>query len=344
MVRKKVFSGIKYTVFLLLGLFLLWLVFRKVNLTDVVNEFVNANYWWILLSWIFSIISHIARAVRWNILINSLGYKTKTITTFYAVMAGYFANMAVPRLGEIARCGVLSRKDKIPINSLFGSVVAERVFDMIVMLILIFIVIIFQLELVGKFVDKYVLAPMYIKFTDHGLLIVSILILTVAVSIILYRLFIPLIRKLSYFKKIRDFLKGFLDGFKTIQRLKQKRWFIFWTIMIWFNYMMMSYVVFSALTATSDLTMMDALTVLAIGSLGMVAPVPGGLGAYHFFVTLILFELYGIPKTAAASWATLMHASQGILILILGAFSYFMIFSQKQTSNEQITGNTVKNI
>lgn len=338
MYRKRLISTLKFIFFLLVGLFLLWLVFRKVDLSKVLYQISHANYWWVLFSYIFAVMSHIARAVRWNILIKSMGYKTKTSTTFYAVMSGYLANMALPRIGELARCGVLNRKDKIPLNSLFGSVIAERVFDVIILGIMIFLVIIFQLDLVGKFVNEYVFTPIYDKFSDNLSLIFIIVfsvLMGIAFIVVLYRLFLSKIRQLGFYNKVHEFFKGLMDGFKTIQRLKRKEGFFFWTIMIWLMYLLMTYFVFFAMKDTASLTFVDAITILAIGSLGMVAPVPGGIGTYHLFVSLVLFELYGVPKASAASWATLMHASQGVLVFILGVFSYFMIFLHKKNDNEK---------
>ncbi len=347
MTRKKIFSILKFSAFLLLGFFLLWLVFRRVELKQVIYEFTHANYWWLLLSWFFALVSHFARAVRWNLLIRSLGYKTNNVMTFYAVMAGYFANVAFPRLGEIVRCGILSRRDKIPMNNLLGSVVAERVFDVIVLLVIMFLVIVFQFDVVGGFVDKYVFTPLYYRFSNNLgtiVLIFSVILLLIAICIVLIRLFIHRIKKLSFYEKFNNFILGFISGLKTIQRLKQKIAFLFWTFIIWLGYLMMTYVVFFAIDATSSLSLADGLTILVIGSLGMLAPVPGGLGAYHFFVSLILFELYAVPKAPAASWATLNHASQGILILLIGAFSYFMIFVYKRKKNGKSANYSIKDI
>ena len=343
--KRRFFSIAKYLFFLILGLFLLWVVFRKVDLREVFNEFIKADYRWILFSYVFALISHISRAVRWNILIRSLGYNTNVVATFYAVMTGYFVNMAIPRLGEITRCGVLSRKDRIPVNSLFGSVIAERVFDLIVLFLLIFFVIIFQLQLVGKFVDAHVLAPLYLKFQDNLgniVFVVFLILIIITVLIILYRILLPKIKMLRFYNKFNEFVTGLITGFKTILRLKQKFWFIFWTLMIWLNYALMGYVVFFAMEATSGLTFIDAVTVLAIGTLGMVAPVPGGIGAYHFFVAAILFELYAIPKTEAASWATMNHAAQGIMLFVVGLFSYIMLVLQKRKLNGKPWDITIK--
>lgn len=319
-------------------MFLLYLVFRKVNIQQVLGQIFEANYWWVLLSFIFAFTSHFARALRWNILINSMGHKTRAFSTFYAVMIGYFANMAIPRLGEVSKCGVLHKKDGIPFDSLLGSVVAERVFDLFILLILIVTVVSFQMKLVGGFVNHLVVEPLVSKFSNNIsaiLIAIGIIGAFILLAVILYRVYNERLQQSELFNKIKSFLKGFLDGAKTIWKLEKRFAFLFYTFIIWFMYFLMTYVVFFAMDATSNLTVIDGLTILAIGSLGMVAPVPGGIGAYHFIVKALLFELYLIPNDIAASWATLVHASQSLLIVLLGTFSYFMILSMKRKANEK---------
>lgn len=326
--KKKLFSTLNFLAFFMLGLTLLWLVFRKVDVGNVVQEIFKANYWWILLSFFLGIISHLARAMRWNILINSMGYKTRTKTTFYAVMVGYFANLALPRLGEVSRCGMLSKRENIPFDSLFGSVVAERVFDLIVLIIMMIFVVVFQLEIVGGFVNKLIVVPLLSKFSNNlsGILIFLIaLTVFIVVVTILYKIFKARLHQSNLFVKTSKFFKGFLDGLKTIMKLKRRAAFLFFTLIIWGMYFLMTYVVFFSLEATSHLTIIDGITVLTLGSLGMVAPVPGGLGAYHFIVKATLFEIYKIPNEMAATWATLIHTSQSLMLIVVGIFSYFML-------------------
>ena len=326
--KKKLFSTLNFLAFFMLGLTLLWLVFRKVDVGNVVQEIFKANYWWILLSFFLGIISHLARAMRWNILINSMGYKTRTKTTFYAVMVGYFANLALPRLGEVSRCGMLSKRENIPFDSLFGSVVAERVFDLIVLIIMMIFVIVFQLEIVGGFVNKLIFEPLLSKFSNnlYGIFmsLIALIVLIVAANI-LYKIFKVRLHQSNFYIKISKFFKGFLDGLKTIMKLKRRAAFLFFTLIIWGMYFLMTYVVFFSLEATSHLTIIDGITVLTLGSLGMVAPVPGGLGAYHFIVKATLFEIYKIPNELAATWATLIHTSQSLMLIVVGIFSYFML-------------------
>ena len=131
-------------------------------------------------------------------------------------------------------------------------------------------------------------------------------------------------------------LLGFWEGILTIKRLKKKAWFLFWTLMIWGNYFLMTYLCFFALSATSHLTVIDGLTVLSLGSFGFVAPVPGGLGAYHFIVKAILVELYHITPASAASFATITHFAQTLILLVGGAISYLMVVLYlKRKRNEQ---------
>ncbi|MCD4745105.1 MAG: flippase-like domain-containing protein [Bacteroidales bacterium] len=331
--KRKIISILKYLLFLLIGIGLLWLVFRKLEINSVVNEIKNANYSWILLSFVFAIISHISRAMRWNIMINSLGYKTKTITTFYAVMVGYFANLAIPRIGEITRCGVLGKNNKIPVNSLIGTVISERIFDLLILILIIFFVIVFQLNLVGVFVNKYLFIPLSSKFSNNFSLIiftVSVIIIIIISLLLIIKRYKNKIKHLSFYIKLKELINGFLNGIKTIKRMEQKWAFLFHTFIIWLMYFLMTYICFFAIKATSHLTVIDGITVLALGSLGIVAPVPGGIGAYHFIVKAILFELYGISAIAAASFATIVWTAQTILVIVLGAFSYFMLFLLKK--------------
>lgn len=312
-----------------MGIFFLWLAFRKVHLDVVWDSMKKANYFWVVFSLAFGVISHVSRAIRWNMMIRTLGFqKTKTSTTFFAVMIGYLANMAIPRMGEVARCGVVSRQYNLPLNKILGTVVSERVLDMIVLLIMIFLVVIFQLNTLGSFVNDRIFSPLFSKYSENQLITFGIILGAILIFSLFYliKYLIPKIKTEERYKKVYEIIKGFADGIRSIRKVKNIFWFLFHTLFIWLMYFMMTYVIFFAFDVTSGLSVIDGLTVLAIGSLGMVAPVPGGVGAYHFIVTALLFELYQIPKDAAASYATLVHSSQTIMILIVGIISYIAIF------------------
>ena len=314
----------------MVGLVLLWLVFRKIDVKEVAAEIGSARYEWLLLSIILGVFSHIARAMRWNILIRSLGHKTDTPTTFYAVMVGYLANMAFPRLGEVTRCGVLAKKKGIPFNALFGTVISERVFDAVVLMIIIIAVIFLQLSLLNSFVDKYIVSYFSGMANQNNLLVtVLIVALVIVLPLVLFRIFFSKIRNLHIYNKLIDFLKGLLDGVKTIIHMEHKWSFLGLTLVIWVLYTFMTFTAFFALEATSALDFIDAVTVMALGSLGMVAPVPGGIGAYQFVVKAILTEIYLVPSEPAVSYSIILWTAQSFMIIILGAVSYYILVFKK---------------
>jgi len=335
---KKALSVFNYLVFLLLGVLFLWLVFRKQDPQEIIESILNADYFWILLGILAGILSHVARAARWNILINSLGYKTRLSTTFYAVMTGYLANTAVPRLGEVTRCGVLSKKQNIPFTEVLGTMIAERIFDMIVLLSIIIGVIAFQWHLVGSFMNEKVFTPISLNFENNIvpiIIFVAVLVVVLAVIIFLWKTYRKHLKNYAFFRKVSSFLKGMVEGIKTIKRTRNKAGFLFYTIVIWGMYTMMIYLPFLALKETSHLNFIDALTVMSIGSIGIVAPVPGGIGTYHWIVKAVLFELYKVDPVPAASFATITHAAQTLMIIVIGGFSFLMLFLQKNKEKNE---------
>jgi uncharacterized protein (TIRG00374 family) len=252
-------------------------------------------------------------------------------------MIGYMANTAVPRMGEFARCGVLSKKEKIPFNTLFGTVVSERIFDLIVLAVLIFLVTIFQLDLLGDFMQRN-FGPFFENiFTNIFSILIfvaSILVLFAIVGYLIWH-FREKIKSLKMYDSVRRFLDGLWLGIKTIKRMQQKGLFLIYTFFIWLFYAIMVYLPFFMLPETSQLTFIDGLTVLAIGSLGIVAPVPGGIGAYHYIVKVTLTELYQVEANAAMSFATISHAGQTLLNILAGAvflFFNWLVFKKTKTT------------
>jgi hypothetical protein len=322
----------------LVGVALLWLAFKNIDLEEVWHAIKEADYSWLIGSMMVALISHFFRALRWNQLINQQGYKTKTSTTFYAVMTGYLANLALPRMGEVSRCMVLTRKDNIPFNRLFGTVIAERVFDMMVLLLIIVLVVLFQVQRIGGFINNVIIKPLLGTYTnDYSaiLILVLIAIASLAIIYILFRWLRPWLKTTMLYGKIEEFINGVWGGIKSIGKVKNKWYFLFNTFMIWFLYLVMLMMPFYSFQETSHLNIIDGLTVLAIGSLGMVAPVPGGIGAYHFIITELLTQLYDIPAYVAAAFATANHAAQTLILLLGGALSYaLLVFIKRKPLNE----------
>lgn len=330
---------LRYLGFLILGFFLFWLSFRKLDISLVWEELATANYYWAALALVLVVISHVFRSLRWNLLINSMGYRTRLSTTFYALMVGYMANTAVPRMGEFMRCGVLSKKENIPFNALFGTVISERLFDLVVLVLLLLAVVLGQWSLLGDFVMQWI-GPFIEKVSSS----IYYLVLSIAIFLgllaglwMLYAKYKNHLNTIPGYKKIMALLSDLTQGIRTIERLPQKGLFLIYTFLIWLFYVLMMFVPFFMFPDTSELDLLAGITLLAIGSLGIVAPVPGGIGAYHFITKAVLTELYGISGHVAGSFAVITHAAQTLLNVIVGALGYFILFfaDHKKPSNEK---------
>lgn len=340
MKKNKIFSALKYLFFLTCGLGLLWYVTQKQNINDLIHQFKTANYFWIVFAMTMGALSHISRAARWNMIIESMGHKTKLNHTFYAVMIGYFANMLVPRLGEVSRCGVLNKKSGIPFTTLLGTVVAERIFDTFCLLLLAFLVVVLQFSFLKEFLSTNIVSHLPLNFfSNTTVLIVTIIIVIVFIAglYILYKMTNKRLKDKPFYAKFRRILAGFSEGIKAIAHIKNKGLFLLHTLFIWCMYFLMTYLCFFSLGGTSHLSVSAGFTVLIMGSIGIIAPVPGGIGAYHYIVILTLTQLYGINETISTSFAYISHTSQGVLITILGLISFaYFFFQNKKAKHENL--------
>ena len=339
--KKRFLKIFHYLVFLALGILLLYFAFRGINLNELLIGLKSANYSWVFLSLIFAFLGFLIRAYRWNLLIEPLGYNPSLRNTFYAVAIGYLANFALPRLGEITRCGTLNKTEKAPFDALLGTVIVERVIDVISLFLLVLLIFFVKMEFFGNFLKEYIFLPLIRKFS--GFFDFSLLSWLVFFGITLiigatYFAFKERLSKMSLFQKTNKILSGVISGLKTVLKLKKRRNFLLLTILLWVVYFFMTWIVVFAIPETSHLKPLDGLFLLIIGSLGMAAPVQGGIGAFHWIVSLGL-TLYGIPKSDGLVFATLSHESQAIFIVLLGSFSIFMLILQrkknKQTNNKR---------
>lgn len=302
---------------------LLWLAFRNQDVEKLRESLRNANYWWILLSMILGLISHLSRAIRWNMLIRPLGFNPRLINTFCAVMVGYFANLAFPRLGEITKCGILRKYEDVPINKLLGTMIIERAADLVTLTLLMIAVFIFEFALLKNYFVEHIAKPLEQGVTSNSttLIVTTIaFLLVITGSILLFRRF----RHLPIFIKIRELIIGFVEGLKTIKSLNNFWTFLFHSLFIWALYYTMTYIAFFAFVETEHLGLMTGLVVFVFGSIGMVLPLPGGLGSYHILVQKTLM-LYNIGRAPAIAYATLVHAAQTFGIILLGFVSLLLL-------------------
>jgi uncharacterized protein (TIRG00374 family) len=332
--RKGIIQTLKFLAFLSVGILLLWLAFRKVDTTKFIADLREANYYWLLLSVLFGFFAFVSRSRRWILLIHPLGYNPSLRNSFYAVMTGYLANLALPRMGEITRCVALGKKEKIPVDQLFGTVVVERTIDFISLMTIMVFLIFFSSDQVGLFLKNSIQIPIQKMFGATWIIWFTLtLLLFVTVTLFLIVRYKNSLRKFRFFSKMFDVGRGVINGLKTITNMKRKWEFIFHTIFIWLNYALMTYVVFFSLESTSFLTFRDSIFILVIGGLGMSAPVSGGIGAFHYIIQQGLYHVKGIPLEGGFAYATLTHESQLIFVVITGAISFFILFRKKKTSD-----------
>ena len=316
--NKKASKTLWYIVFLALGGALLWLSFRNIDLSQLWADIKGAKYSWMLLSLACLAISLYFRALRWNIQIEALGYKTRATSTYGAVLIAYLANCIFPRLGEVVRCSVLRRKENIPFDKTLGSVISERIIDLTVLFGLAFLVIVFQWKLLGSLVTSW-MVPLFNKLIDNVLFGVIAIIL-VAVG------FYSIIILCKKNKKIASIWHGFIDGVKSVVTMRKKWRFVLYTLGVWGFYVLMTWLPFYMLNETGNLGVVEAITLLGIATMGIVAPVPGGIGTYHFIAITLLNGFYGISEQVAGSFAAINHGSQMIFYLITGVLAYIVMF------------------
>ncbi len=316
--NKKTSKTLWYVVFLALGVALLWFSFRNIDLSQLWTDIKSAKYSWMLLSLACLAISLFFRALRWNIQIEALGYKTRASSTYGAVLIAYLANCIFPRLGEVVRCSVLKRKENIPFDKTLGSVISERIIDLTVLFGLAFLVIVFQWKLLGSLVTSW-MVPLLNKLINNVLLGIVVILAGIAGIVLLIKI-------IKRNKKIASLWHGFLDGIKSVVTMKKKWRFVLYTLGVWGFYVVMTWLPFYMLAETSHLGLVEAITLLGIATLGVVAPVPGGIGTYHFIAITLLSGFYGISEQVAGSFAAINHGSQMIFYLITGVLAYVVMF------------------
>lgn len=331
--KKILIQVLKIAVFLALGIILLFFAFRGVAFNELASTLKEVKFWWIALSLLFAGISFLVRARRWRLLIEPLGFKPSFKNTYHSLMVGYLSNYALPRLGEVTRCVTLGKREKIPVDSLIGTVIIERAIDML-MLVLILLVLLFSwMDKFGAFFTEQVYAPLQGKFLDlFGETWVFWLIIFAAIlliSILLY-FFRKKLSSFSLIRKLRDILSRVLDGLKSIFRMKHKWEFILLSILIWILYILMTWVMVYSLEELSGLTFIDGMFLLVIGGLGMSAPVTAGFGAYHWITSRGLMFVYGFSLETGTAYAILAHESNSLLTILLGAISYLLLMLSRK--------------
>ncbi len=330
--RKFVIQAFKFLGFLFMGLLLLWLAFKKVDFQRVASNLREANYYWLILSLVFSLLAFLLRARRWQLLIHPLGFRPTFWHTFHSVMIGYLANLALPRIGEVTRCVVLGKKEKIAVDKLVGTVIIERTIDFLSVLTFLILIVLTSESIIREFLNESIFKPLKLKvlaFLNISWIFWVALALMCVIALYLLIRNRKRLKKIRFFSKIFDIAKGIISGLKTITNLERKWEFIFLTILIWINYALMTWVVVFCLKSTSHVTFWNSLLILVVGGLAMSLPVQGGFGAFHYAVSRVLIVIQGVSLEDGLTFALLSHESQIVFEIIIGLISIYVMYNRK---------------
>tara|TARA_Y100000034_G_scaffold105927_1_gene134203 strand:- start:565759 stop:566703 length:945 start_codon:yes stop_codon:yes gene_type:complete len=295
---------------LILGGFLVWYSLGIVSPQELVTYFTNANYWWISLGLFFGILSHLSRAYRWKYLLQPLGYQPKFINSTLAVLVAYLMNIFLPRAGEVTRAAVMANYEDIPFEKGFGTIVAERIADLVMMLLIIIITLFIQFDFIWELLSQ--------KINPKNILIY------IGVIIVGFVIFIRFIKKgkSKIAQKIKSFVLGLKDGITSIFKMKNKWSFIFHTVFIWVMYVAMFW---ATIPAVENLSVPFGGVLIGFIAGGFsIAATNGGVGLYPVAVAGAL-SLFGIDEVTGNAFGWIMWTAQTAMIIVFGGLSFLLL-------------------
>ncbi len=327
---KKTIQLFQYILLLTIGIVLCFLFFRNFEFAELKQNISTGNFSWFYLVMFVSVLVYVFRVLRWQMLIKAIGYETKFYNAFAALSISYFVSFIIPRLGEVTRCLSIKKQHDIPFMELLGTVIIERVVDIISLIIILVLTLILQFHEVMDYVKENVFHPIYngiiLKLFQGNTTVLIAVILVVAVVAFLFFRFRKYIREKSP-RMVIQFIEGLKHGIASIAALKQKTLFIIYTFLIWVCYYLMTYFWFFVFKETSVLTWGACLSILSIGTIGRSIPVQGaGMGTYHFFVTGVVM-LYGLTEQWGKTLATVIHLGQTFFTFAMGLVGLIIFFA-----------------
>ncbi len=299
---------------LFLGIFLIYYSYNQFSVKDIEEikkHFKNANYYYLNFSIFIAFLGSVSRAYRWKYVLDQMGYKTSFANNFMAVSIGYLMNMTVPRSGEISRALVLKKYNNVPFDKSFGSIIAERIVDMIILLGLIIVAFFVQYDVLKTFVlDKIPLQKLIL------LLVIGLVLFIAFILIYLYS-------KLKFILKLKEKISGLKEGLVSILHMEKKWAYLGHTIFIWFSYIYMFYIGLLVISETNTLPLSAVITSFIVGSVA-IAFTNSGFGSYPFLMAKILL-FYNISETAGSAFGWIIWTSQMLLLVFLGALSFLLL-------------------
>lgn len=308
-----------------LAVLLFWLVYRDMDFSQLTTVFQKGlNTGWLLMAVALSAISNVLRGLRWRQLLEPVSHQSRNSTAIMAVFVSYAVNLLFPRAGEVARCGIVTKHDGVSFSRSLGTVISERLFDACCLCLIAIFAIVLQLGFFGDFFRQHPDSLMNVKRIVYSPLLWVCLVVLV-IGLLVARKFI---RNSTFFSQTRTFLLKLWEGMKTIATLRKPALFVGYSLLIWIVYFFMFYVGRYFFPFDINLGVLPMLSAFVMGSLGVLAPVQGGIGAYHFMVIYTL-TFYGIAEPEAAIFALVVHGLQTIQSLLFGLFAWIVLSLRK---------------
>ena len=315
--RKKIFKKVLQVIFpLLLGIFILVWVYRDFNFQRVGEVMLHGmDYGWIALSLLFGVFANLFRGWRWRLALEPLGEYPKTANCVYAIFISYASNLVIPRVGEVTRCGVLSKYDGISFPKSLGTVVSERMIDTLCVGLITGVVLLLQMPVFATFfaetgtnVGRYA----EVLTSRHFYLIILCVLAILVLAFFL-------IRNIALFAKLKGILQNVWQGIVALKDIRQIPLYIIYTLGIWVCYFLEFYLAFFAFDFSAGLGISAGLVMFVVGTLAVIVPTPNGAGPWHFAV-MTMMMLYGVGKEDAGIFAFLVHGIQTFLLILLGIY------------------------
>tara|TARA_R110001632_G_scaffold34429_7_gene87665 strand:+ start:1027 stop:1992 length:966 start_codon:yes stop_codon:yes gene_type:complete len=300
---------------ILLGVFLVWYSYYSTSEEDrseIIHYIKNADLFWVGVSVFLGILTHLSRAVRWNYLLQPLGYKPKLFNNILIILTAYFTNLGIPRSGEILRATALATYEHVPFQKGFGTIVTERVIDLVMLFLIVAIALFLQTDIIWGFLQqKGFNLILLLVLIGSGLLVLSLGMYVVKKS------------NSKFALKLKTFLRGLLEGILSIFRMKNKWSFVLHTLFIWLAYIAMFWVIKYTVLETVDLSVSQLLVAFVAGAFAMSAT-NGGIGIYPIAVSSAL-AIFGISKVSGDAFGWIMWISQTLMIVVFGAISFLIL-------------------
>jgi len=316
---KKILSNIlKIVLPLLIAGGILYYMYRDFDFAEAKHIFLHEmNLWWLLATVIPITLSHVMRGLRWLITLEPLGYRPKAADSIDSIFIAYASNILIPRVGEVSRCAVLTKYDGVPFSKALGTLVAERLVDMLLVVLFVCTVLVTQMGVFASFFAETGTNEdaLIALLTSPKTYLVSIG--TIAAIVVLWLV----LRKTAFYAKMMKQVRNFVDGLLSLRTMRRKGLFLFYTIGIWVCYFLEFYLAFFCFPFSAELGMVKAMVIFAAISLAIIIPTPNGAGPWHF-VVISMMTLYGVSQTDASSFALIVHTFQTLGVILLGAYGW----------------------